>query len=548
MRPSNFDPITLEVIRARITSLADEAAKVIVRTSFSFLLNEANDYSCVLTDHEGNLLAQNTASLPNFVGTLPQTVRHFIKKIGPDNMAPGDVLITNNPWMGTGHLNDITLCKPIFVDDQLAAFAGTTGHVPDIGGQLRSAEPREVFEEGFHIPLMKLMRRGVADASLLTLLRCNVRTPNETIGDIFAHVGALEVMERRLLELMGEYKLSSLASFGKELFRRSEAAMRDAIRALRDGTYSAEMQTDGLEEPLTFKVAVRVTGDEIDVDYAGTSPQQSRAINAVFAYTVAETVYALKCALLPWMPNNEGMFRPISVRAPEGSIVNPRFPVSVGGRVCSGDYLPALVMTALYQIIPERVIACSGSPLWSMIISGIRDSGAPFSNLLFFNGGMGATASKDGANCLGWPNNVSAIPVEVTERDTPLFVHHKKLCPDTGGRGKFRGGLGEEMLFESESELPIAMVCLAERTRFPAAGLGGGGSGALGEVVLNGVAIDTRKLHMLRSGDKLSFRTPGGGGYGDSAERDVRLAARDAAQEYVTVSADALPPRQDCRQ
>jgi len=202
----------------------------------------------------------------------------------------------------------------------------------------------------------------------------------------------------------------------------------------------------------------------------------------------------------------------------------------------------------LYQIIPERVIACSGSPLWSMIISGIRHSGAPFSNLLFFNGGMGATASKDGANCLGWPNNVSAIPVEVTERDTPLFVHHKKLCPDTGGRGKFRGGLGEEMLFESESELPIAMVCLAERTRFPAAGLGGGESGALGEVVLNGVAIDTRKLHMLRSGDKLSFRTPGGGGYGDSAERDARLAARDAVQEYVTVSQDALPPRQDCRQ
>ena len=526
------DPIVLEVIRTRVTSIVDEAAKIIVRTSFSMLLNEANDYSCVLTDSRGLLLAQNTASLPSFIGTLPNTVRHFLEAIGGGAMRPRDVLITNNPWKGSGHLNDVQLVKPVFHDGRLVAFAACCAHVPDIGGRIRSVEPREVFEEGFHIPPMKLMREGVPDESLLQLMRTNVRTPDQTVGDLFAQVGALEVMERRLRVLMDDYALGSLGPLADELFRRSDLAMREAIRAVPDGTYRYEMITDGLDQPFTFRIALTVRGDEIDVDYAGTSPQQARGINVVYAYTFAMTAYALKCALLPELPNNEGMFRALTVRAPEGSLLNARFPASVGGRICSGDYLPSLVFGALHQVIPDRVAAAPGSPLWSMVISGVRDDGKPYANVLFYNGGMGATAHKDGVSCYSWPNNIASTPVEVTERDTPFFVRYKRLRENSGGAGRFCGGLGQDILLVSRSRTPMAAVFLAERTRMPAPGLASGGAGGLGDVQINGRSIDARRLHVLHEGDELLVRTPGAGGYGDVRERSRESILRDQREGW----------------
>lgn len=526
------DPIMLEVIRTRMTSIVDEAAKVIVRTSFSTLLNEAHDFACILADHRGFLLAQNTSSLPSFIGTLPATVRHFLERIRSENMKPGDVLITNNPWMGTGHLNDVAVVKPIFCRGRLVAFGGSTAHVPDIGGKVRSVEPREVFEEGFHIPPMKLLQEGVADHSLLTLLRTNVRTPDQTVGDIFAQVSALDLIENRISRLMDDYQLTSLASIGDELFRRSEKAIRDAIQAIPDGVYTYEMLTDGLDEPLIFKATLTIRDDEIEADYAGSSPQQPRAINAVFAHTFAMTAYALKCALLPEVPNNEGIFRSIKVKAPEGSILNPKFPAPVGARACTGQYLPTVVFGALHKIIPERVAAGPGT-VWSMILTGVQKDGKPYANVLFYNGGMGATAFKDGVNCLSWPSNISSTPVEVTERDTPLFVHYKRLRSNSGGPGEFRGGLGQDVLLESETDLPISILFLAEHTRFPAPGLGGGEDGGLGELRINGCPIDTRRLHILTKSDHLLVRTPGGGGYGDRRKRDKNLVARDLAMGYV---------------
>jgi len=531
-KTATFDPIALEVIRTRVTSIVDEAAKVIVRTSFSMLLNEANDYSCVLTDRRGRLLAQNTASLPSFIGTLPSTVRHFIEALGEDAMRPGDVLITNNPWKGSGHLNDVQLVKPVFHGERLVAYAACCAHVPDIGGRIRSVEPREVFEEGFHIPAMKLLRQGEPDESLIKLMRTNVRTPDQTVGDLFAQVGALEVMERRLCALLDDCALDSLGGFADELYRRSDLAMRDAVRALPDGKYLYEMTTDGLDQPFVFKIALTIGGDEIDVDYAGTSPQQARGINVVYAYTFAMTAYALKCALLPDLPNNEGMFRGLTVRAPEGSLLNARFPASVGGRICSGDYLPSLVFGALHQVIPDRVAAAPGSPLWSMVISGVREDGNPYANVLFYNGGMGATAHKDGASCYSWPNNIASTPVEVTERDTPFVVRYKRLREDSGGVGRFCGGLGQDIMLVSRSPTPMAAVFLAERTKVPAPGLAGGGAGGLGDIQINGASIDVRRLHVLSEGDELLVRTPGAGGYGGAAERSDELVHRDAREGW----------------
>lgn len=523
----SFDAIQLEVIRTRAISAVDEAAKVVIRTSFSMLLNEANDFACVLTDQRGRLLAQNTASLPPFIGTLPKTVRHFLDAMGADAMRPGDVLITNNPWMGSGHLNDVSLVKPIFRAGRLVAFAGSCAHVPDIGGRIRSVEPREVFEEGFHIPLMKLVREGVTDESLLHLLRTNVRTPDQTVGDLFAQIGALEVMEQRLMTLMDDYDMESMSTYADELFRRSDKAMRDAIRALPDGTYHYTMKTDGLQEPFDFCIALTVRGDEIDIDYEGTSPQQPRGINVVYAYTFSMTAYSIKCALLPDLPNNEGVFQALTVRAPQGSLLNATFPASVGGRICSGDYVPQLVFGALYQVMPERVIAASGSPLWSMVISGVKQDGKPFANVLFYNGGMGATAFKDGVSCFSWPNNISATPVEVTERDTPFFVHYKRLRKGSRGQGRYCGGGGQDVMLECRSPSPMAAVFLAERTRIPAPGLAGGHAGGLGDIQINGEPVDVRKLHVLQAGDQLLVRTPGAGGWGDPSERSESAREQD---------------------
>jgi len=530
---ARLDAVTLEVLWTRVISVVDEAAKAIVRTSFSTLSNEANDFACVLTDAQGRALAQNSGSIPSFIGTLPATVRHFIRELGAESMRPGDVLITNDAWLGTGHMSDVSVLKPIFHRDRLVAFSATTSHMPDIGGRIRAIEAREIFEEGLHIPLARLVRDGRVDDTMVALIRANVRTPDQTMGDIWAQVSANELMERRVRSLMDDYGLDNLTELGDELFSRSERAMREAIRAVPDGTYRYGFRTDGTGAPFEFKIALTVKGDEIVADYAGSSPQQPRAINCVMAYTFAMTAYAVRCVLLPGLPNNEGMYRPVRVEAPEGSILNPRFPAAVVSRATTGHYVPALVLGALHRVIPDRVMAGVGSPLWALSQSSTREDGRPYTTVLFFNGGMGATPIKDGENVLSWPSNISSTPVEVAERQSPLFFHYKRLRPGSGGAGRFRGGLGQDILIESRSARPIVLSVMAERTKFPAPGLAGGAAGGLGDVRINGTRIDNRKQHVLERGDRVLVSTPGGGGYGPRGKRDRTLIARDRALGYV---------------
>ncbi|MBI4271842.1 MAG: hydantoinase B/oxoprolinase family protein [Candidatus Rokubacteria bacterium] len=530
---TTFDAVTLEVLWTRLISVVDEAAKAIVRTSFSTLSNEANDFACMLTDARGFALAQNTGSIPSFIGTLPATARHFLRRFGADGLAAGDVLVTNDPWMGTGHKSDVCVLKPIFRAGRLVAFSATTSHMPDIGGRVRAIEAREVFEEGLHIPPMKLVRDGRADETLLELVRANVRTPDQTVGDIWAQVGANELMERRLLALMDDAGLATLEALADELFARAERAMRAALAALPAGTHRSALTTDGVDGvPLEFRLALTLAGDRVVADYAGTSPSQPRAINCPLNYTYAMTAYALKCALLPGLPNNEGMYRPLAVEAPEGCILNPRFPAAVVSRAVTGHYVPVLVLRALAEVVPDRVMAGAGSPLWAVQQSGLRADGRPYTNIFFFNGGMGATPGRDGESVLSWPSNISSTPVEVAERASPFHVRAKRLCPGAGGAGRFRGGLGQEIVLECESDTPIVVSFMAERTRFAAPGFAGGADGGLGDVRINGEAVDHRRQHVLRRGDVVLVRTPGGAGWGPAAERDPRLVARDRAEGY----------------
>jgi N-methylhydantoinase B len=531
-----FDAVELELLWRRLISLVDEAAAALVRTSFSTLVRESYDFSCIVTDETGQSLVQATESIPSFIGTLPETVKHFLRFFPPETLSPGDVLITNDIWLGTGHLPDITVAKPIFRHGKLVAFSASTAHAPDIGGKIRSPEPREVFEEGLQIPPLKLMRAGEADETLVAILRKNVRTPEQTMGDLWAQVVALDLMEERLHILMEQAELDDLAALAAEIHARCEAAMRSAIAALPDGTYTSELQTDGLmDKPVTLKLTLTIEGDRIIADYTGTDAQVDRAINCALCYTYAMTMYGIKVCTSPNLPNNEGAWRPISIVAPEGCIVNPVFPASGGSRMLIGHYLPMLVFGCLGQIVPERVMAACGSPMWGMNQSGLNANGKPYANMFFFNGGMGANMRGDGISCLSWPSNVSSTAIEITEHIAPLRVHYKRLRPDSGGPGRHRGGLGQEIALESRSKTPIAVSFLAERTIFPAFGIEGGKAGAPGVLRINGEKVDPKKQYVLSRGDTVILATPGGGGHGDPEQRDKLVRENDIRAGYTSL-------------
>ncbi len=527
-----LDAASLEVLWTRLISIADEAAAALVRTSFSTVVRESHDFSCVLTDAAGRSIAQATDSIPSFISTLPRTVRHFLDEFPPGALAPGDVLITNDPWMGTGHLPDLCVAKPVFLDGRLLGFAASTAHAPDIGGRVRSPEAREIFEEGLQIPIMKLLSEGRPDETLLRLLARNVRTPELTGGDLWAQVTALDLMESRLVSLVREYAMTSLEALSGEIRRRTEAAMRSAIRTIPDGRHTAALETDGFDEPLRLRLALTIAGDRAEFDFAGTSPQVDRAINLPLCYTEAMCAYAIKCVAAPEVPNNGGSLGPVAVRAPERCLVNPAYPAPVVSRALTGHFIPSLALAALAGVVPERVMAMAGSPLWSITQSGVDGQGKPFSHLFFFNGGMGATASGDGESCLSWPSNISSTPTEVIEKLSPLHVLHRGLVPGSGGAGRRRGGLGQEVRLLNTSPTPTAAFLSAERTRAPARGVAGGGPGAVGAVEINGEPVDPKVQHLLQPGDVVTLRTPGGGGHGPPAGRDPAAAARDRRLGY----------------
>lgn len=533
--PSGFDPVALEVLWTRLISVVDEAAAALVRTSFSTVVRESNDFACVLTDARGYSLVQATDSIPSFIGTVPRTIRAFLAEFPPGDLAPGDIIATNDIWLGTGHLPDITVAKPVFLDGNLVGFAGSVAHAPDIGGRIRSADSREVFEEGLQIPPLKVVHRGVADDNFLRILRKNVRVPDQVIGDLFAQFAALDLMERRLVALMREHGLTTLAALADEIQRRTEQAMRRAIRDVPDGVYETRMVADGLAQPLRLELRMTVTGDEVLLDFAGSDPQVAGAINVAMCYTYAYTAYGVKAALCPGVPNNEGALRPITIVAPEGSILNSRPPAAGGARASIGHFLPMMVLLALARALPERVVAGVGSPLWCVNYAGARPGGGSIAGMFFLNGGYGASARRDGYNVLSWPSNISSTPVEMIEQLAPLKVHYRRLRTGSGGAGRFRGGNGQECLLESRAAGPLTISFLAERTRPEAAapGIAGGEPGAPGAVLINGSRVDPKTRHVIGPGDRIEMITPAGGGYGPPGERDARLAAEDERDGYV---------------
>jgi N-methylhydantoinase B len=532
---TTMDAVTLEICWNRLIGVVNEQATALQRTSFTSIVREAGDLSAGVFDRRGFMVAQAVTGTPGHINSMALAMKHILAEYPLERLHPGDVLITNDPWKTSGHLNDVTICSPVFRGDDCVAFFASTCHTADIGGHVLSAEAREVYEEGLFIPIMKLYEAGRPNVALVSLIRANTRLPEMVLGDFHAQIAGGAVGGERLLEFMAEFGLPRLEPLADEIITRTERAMREAIRALRPGAYEYAITSDGFDEPITIKVRCEVRGDELHVDYAGSSPASRRGINVVMNYTEAYTTYGVKVIVSPDVPNNEGAFRPVRITAPPGSILNVQHPAPVAARHVIGHFLPHVIAGALGQAVPDRVMAEGAANIWGIQVSGTDMDNHPFTHVFFSSGGTGARAIKDGLSATAFPSGVLGTPVEVIESLAPLIVEEKSLRPDSGGAGRYRGGLGQTIAFRARTREPFVCSVLCDRTRTPALGFAGGDPGGLGEVLIDGVRPANPKAeHVVPPGALVEVRIAGGAGYGPPTERDPDLVDRDLREGYIT--------------
>ena len=533
-----LDAVMLEVLWNRLISIVNEQAAALMHASFTTVVREAGDLSAGVFDRGGNMLAQAVTGTPGHINTMANCVRHFVKAHPIDALEPGDSLLTNDPWLASGHLHDITVVTPVFYQGRGIGWFANTCHAMDIGGRTLGAGARDVFEEGLHIPIMKLFHKGDVNRDLIEIVRANVRVPDEVVGDLYAQQAGNDVGAMKLVEVMDEYGLADLEDVSREILDRSEAATRDAIAEIPNGVYEDAVVIDGYDEPLKICARVEVEDRALKVDYAGTSPQVKWGINVVYNYTHAYTTYPLKCAISPHIPNNEGSFRPISVTAPEGCILNAQFPCAVGARHLIGHFLAQPLFGALAQAIPDRVIADGSAGLWNTQLEGRDRNGRVFAYIFFSAGGMGARPTVDGLSATAFPSGIRGVPAEAIESVSPVVMHRRALIRDSGGPGKFRGGLSQEMVLGVDSDQPALHSCMYDRTRHAARGFLGGEDGMPGELFLSdGTTLPPKGRYELMPGQTVTLRLPGGGGFFSPLERDPALVLADVRQDRVSLAA-----------
>ncbi len=535
-----IDPITLEVLWNRLISIVNEQAAALIHASFTTVVREAGDLSAGVFDAEGNMLAQAVTGTPGHINTMANCVRnHVVKKHPIQSLEEGDTLITNDPWEASGHLFDLTIVTPVFYRGKGIGWFASTCHATDIGGLTMGASAKELYEEGLQIPLMKLFSAGRPNETLFAIIRKNVRVPGPVIGDIHAqHAGNL-VGARKLIEMMEEYRLKNLSVLASLLLDRTEQALAKAISDLPDGQWRSEVQIDGFDDPVTICCQLSIKDGFIEVDYTGTSSQVNRGINVVLNYTQAYTTYPLMAAIAPNIPNNHGAFRRIRVTAPEGCIVNCRPPAPVGARHLIGHFVSQPVLECLSKIIPDQVIADGAAGLWNTMLEGtLNDDGDLFAYIYFSAGGMGARSNQDGLSATAFPSGITGVPAEIIESVAPIIMHKRTLVIDSGGAGKFRGGLGQAMELETTTGRPVLHSCMYDRTKFPARGYHGGKNGALGHVSLStGAVLHPKDRYYLLPGQRIQLQLPGGGGFYPPKERAADRVLDDVIQGYVSIDA-----------
>ena len=528
----------------RLISVVEEQAQTLVRTAFSTSVREAGDLAAAVFDRQGRMLAQAVTGTPGHINSMAEGVVHFINKYPVETMEPGDVFITNDPWQTSGHLHDITVVTPTFYRDRLVGLFANTCHVVDIGGRGFSPDARQVFEEGINIPIMHLFRRGEANATLLEIIQTNVREPRQVIGDIFSFAAANDTGSKRLIAMMDEFGIDQLDDLANVIIEQSRLATIERIRTLKPGTYHNALTMDGYDQPVTLRAALTVGEDNIHVDYTGTSPASSHGINVVLNYTKAYTCFGVKCAVAPDIPNNYGSLLPITFSAPEGCILNAPRPYAVAARHIIGHLLPDTVLGCLHQVVPDGVQAEGAASLWNIQLrggpsvsphSGYKGTIREFEMLHFNSGGSGARPLKDGMSATAFPSGVRGMPVEASEAITPIVFWRKEFREDSGGAGKYRGGLGQVIEIGGVDGMPFDVLAMFERINNAPRGRNGGTDGATGRVMLaSGTKLRSKGQQEIPPHDRLCLEMAGGGGFGHPFERDAERVAEDVRNGMVS--------------
>lgn len=520
-----FDPITFQVLWSRAISIADEMATTLVKTAFSTVVRDNHDYAVAVYDAEGDMVAQANQSTPGQLFCMQRVMRDILEEYPTETLSPGDVIIANDPWLGSGHTPDIFIATPTFRGEELVGFGVTCAHHTDIGGRMAAPDAREVYEEGIIIPVSKLYDKGEPNDFIFRLIERNVRVPERILGDLRAQMAANHFGGQRIIEFLEETELDKLSDLTGPVVAQTEKSMREAIAKLPDGKYESGLELereDADGKRLVINLSLEVRGDEIFIDYSGTSPQVDLPINSVLNMSIAYTVFSIKCALHPHIPNNKGTSLPIHVTAPEGSILNPLFPAACMFRSSLIFNVVQIIFDALSNIVPEKVMAPSGTfPLWIERFGGKYDDGTPYVCGFNGQGGQGARYDKDGVTTTVFPANVSSTSVELLEVEAPLLCDRKELITDSGGPGRQRGGIAQEVVLRNLAKKPAVASLSGGRFHIAAPGMHGGGTGMHGAIrVGEDDPIPQPKQVLMPQESTITFTYPGGGGYGSPLERD----------------------------
>jgi len=538
------DLIDLQIMWNRLIAVVEEQGQVLMRTAFSPIVRECGDLSAGVFDRKGRMLAQAVTGTPGHVNSMAESVKHFIRHFPLETMRPGDAYITNDPWMGTGHLNDFVVTTPCFHDGKLVALFSCTSHLMDIGGIGFGPDGTDVFMEGLYIPMLKLIDAGVVNETLMAMIRANTRLPIDTEGDTYSLAACNDVGAKRLVEMMDEFGIADLDVLADHICARSQEAVLAEIAKLPKGTWRNSMTVDGYDAPLTVEATLTVSDHGIHVDFAGTSGASKYGINVPLSYTTAYTVFGLGCVVAAQIPNNAGSLAPLTVSAPEGCILNAPKPAPVASRHVLGQMLPDVVFGCLRQVIPERVPAEGTSCLWNLNVRGQTRSGEGgnygFSMAVTSNGGTGARHDKDGLSATAYPSGVRGTPVEIAETQTPLIFWRKELRPDSGGAGRTRGGLGQIIEVASGVDAPFEILAAFDRIDHPPRGRDGGHNGQAGYIGLaSGRKLKGKGFQDVPPGDRLVVLTPGGAGIGEPKARGREKVTRDVTDGLISAEVAA---------
>jgi N-methylhydantoinase B len=537
--------LRMQVMWTRLISVVEEQAQTLMRTAFSTTVREAGDLSAAVFDARGRMIAEAVTGTPGHVNSLAAGVKHFLARFPTETMSEGDHYITNDPWLTSGHLHDISVVSPVFFKGRVIAVMGCCCHQVDIGGLGQGPDGRSIYEEGLQIPLMKLASAGRVNEDLMAFIRVNVRAPLEVEGDLMSYIAGNASGAKRLCAMLTEFGMDDFDAIADYILAQSLAATRARIAALPKGKWRAEMAIDGYDKPIVLRATLTIGDEDVTVDYDGTDPVVPYGVNVVLNYCRAYTMFGLRCLISPEVPNNWGALLPFVVTAPPGCILNAERPWPVAARHVIGQMLPDLVFGCLNQALPDRVPAEGSSCLWSAQLRGAaaKGNGLPeaFDTIFFNSGGSGARAAQDGLSATAFPSGVRATPVEVTEAGAPIVIWRKELRADSGGPGHRRGGLGQIVEIGARGDETFEVLAMFERVKTPARGRDGGQDGAPGIVRLaSGGTLRAKGLQRIPHGDRLILELPGGGGLGDPATRPRAQVTEDVADGLVSAEAGDL--------